>query len=68
MTDVPLVSQPKFPVSVVHDVADGGEVFRGEWDRVVSDRSVNCAVSGNCCPAQGIGRGLPGNRGSRWRL
>ena len=30
-------------MSVVHDVADGGAVFRGEWDRVVSDWSVNCA-------------------------
>ena len=29
--------KPKVPVSVVHDVADDGSFFRGEWDRAVSD-------------------------------
>ena len=43
MMDTPPVFEPKVPVSVVRDVVDGGAVFLGEWDRVVSDWSVNCA-------------------------
>ena len=43
MTDTPPGVQLKVPVSVVHDVADGSAIFRGEWNRVVSDRSVNYA-------------------------
>ena len=62
MTATSPAFKPKVPVSVVHDVADNGSFFRGrgggggvEWDRAVSDRSVNCACfpelllcAGNC--------------------
>ena len=41
-TDTSPAFEPKVPVLVVHDVADNGAFFRGEWDRVVSDRSELC--------------------------
>ena len=43
MTATSLELEPKVPVSVVYDVMDDGSFCRGEWDRAVSDRSVNCA-------------------------
>ena len=58
----------KVPVSVVHDVADDDSFFQGEWDRTVSDRSVNCVGFRELLPAQVIVRGLPGSRGSYRRL
>ena len=68
MTDTPPGVEPKVPVSVVHDIADGGASVRGEWDRVVSDLSVNYAGPGSCCLAQGIVREWLENQGLRRRL
>ena len=68
MTDIlPVLLEPKVPMSVVHDVADDSAVFRGDGTGLcqISLRAVR--VSGSCCPAQGIVRGWPGNRGSRRR-
>ena len=50
--------EPEVPVSVVQDVADDGSPIRGEWDRIVLDRSVNCGDSrellSNTCDLTGI--------------
>ena len=40
MTATSPAFEPKVLVSVVHDVADDGSFFRGEWDRAVSELCV----------------------------
>ena len=68
VTDTPPGVELKVPVSVVHDVADGDASVRGEWDRVVSDWSVNYAGPRELLPGAGDCSGIVANQGSRRRL
>ena len=70
------------PVSLDQDGADEGSPIRGEWDRVVLDRSVNFGISrellSNICASPGIAGGpdvtpwpsmlLGRSCPSRWRV
>ena len=62
MTDTHPVFEAKVPLSMVHDGVDDGAVFRGELDRIVSDRYASCAGLRELLPGAGDCSG--GGRGT----